>query len=97
MNLAPCHCNRSLAVLAGLFATLAAGAWLAEDACRDAGGRVSDTAWACELAAGAGASLWSLLSPGMLVAAALGVGLPVALAVNAIGKRVIVACGLPAN
>jgi hypothetical protein len=95
--LTPCRCNRSLAVLGGLFASLAACAFLAEDACRDAGGRVSDTAWSCELASGAGASLWSLLTPGATALAVLVVGVPVALAANALGRRLIVACGLPAN
>lgn len=97
MTLSPCHCNRSLAVLGGLFATLAACVLVAEDVCRDGGGRVSDAAWACELASGGSASLWSLLSPGAVTLAALVVGVPVALAANAIGKRFIVACGLPAN
>jgi hypothetical protein len=95
--LTPCRCNRSLAVLGGLFASLAACAFLAEDACRDGGGRVSDAAWACELASGAGASLWSLLTPGAMALAVLVVGVPVALVVNALGKRFIAACGLPAN
>jgi hypothetical protein len=95
--LTPCHCNRSLAVLAGLFSSLAACAFLAEDICLDRGGRVSDAAWACELAAGADVSLWSLLSPSGMALAALVVGVPVALVVNAVGKRFIVACGLPAN
>lgn len=97
MILTPCHCNRSLAVLGGLFAALAACAFLAEDTCLDRGGRVSDASWACELASGAAVSLWSLLSPSGMALAALVVGVPVALVVNAIGKRFIVACGLPAN
>lgn len=96
MILTPCNCNRSLAALGGLFATLAACVLAAEAACRDGGGRVSDAAWACELASGASASLWSLVSPGAMALAALVVGVPVALVVNAIGKRFIVACGLPA-
>jgi hypothetical protein len=95
--LTPCRCNRSLAVLGGLFAALAACALLAEDACRDRGGRVSDAAWACEFASGAGVSLWTLLSPSVMALAALAVGVPVALVVNALGKRFIVACGLPAS
>jgi hypothetical protein len=95
--LSPCHCNRSLAVLGGLFATLAACVLVAEGACRDGGGRVSDAAWACELASGASASLWSFVSPGTMALAALVVGVPVALVVNAAGRRFIIACGLPAN
>lgn len=97
MILTPCRCNRSLAVLGGLFAALAACAFLAEDACLDRGGRVSDASWACELASGGAVSLWSLLSPSGVALAALAVGVPVAFVVNAIGKRFIVACGLPAN
>jgi len=95
--LTPCRCNRSLAVLGGLFAALAACAFLAEDACLDLGGRVSDASWACELASGGAVSLWSLLSPSAVALGALAVGVPVAFVVNAIGKRFIVACGLPAN
>jgi len=95
--LTPCHCNRSLAVLGGFFAALATCVFLAEDMCLDRGGRVSDAAWACELASGASVSLWSLLSPAGMALAALVVGVPVALVVNALGKRFIVACGLPAN
>jgi hypothetical protein len=95
--LTPCNCNRSLAILGGLFATLAACAFIAEDACLDGGGRVSDAAWACEFASEATVSLWSLLSPAGMAFAALVVGVPVALVVNAVGKRFIVACGLPAN
>ena len=97
MILSPCNCNRSLAVLGGLFASLAACAFLAEDICLDRGGRVSDAAWACALASGADVSLWSLLSPSGMALATLAVGVPVALVVNAVGKRFIVACGLPAN
>lgn len=97
MILTPCRCNRSLAVLGGLFAALAACAFLAEDACLDGGGRVSDASWACELASGGAVSLWSLLSPSAVALGALAVGVPVAFVVNAIGKRFIVACGLPAN
>ena len=97
MILTPCRCNRSLAVLGGLFAALSACAFLAEDACLDLGGRVSDASWACELASGGAVSLWSLLSPSAVALGALAVGVPVAFVVNAIGKRFIVACGLPAN
>jgi hypothetical protein len=97
VSLTPCGCNRSVAVLAGLFASLAACAFLAEGACRDGGGRVSDAAWACELASGASASLWSQLSPWAYPLVAGLVGIPVFLAVNAVGRRLIVACGLPVD
>lgn len=96
MTLTPCNCNRSLAALGGLFATLAACVLVAEDACLDGGGVVSDAAWACELASGGSASLWSFVSPGGMALAALVVGVPVALVVSVIGKRFIVACGLTA-
>ncbi|HQZ45271.1 MAG TPA: hypothetical protein PK042_04100 [Usitatibacteraceae bacterium] len=85
----PCACSRSVAVLCALFAGLAACAFIAEDACRDGGGRVSDTAWVCEMASGATASLWAVVPPGSAVLAALAVGVPVFLAVDAIGRRVI--------
>ena len=97
MSLTPCGCNRSVAILGGLFAGLAACLVLAQDRCLDAGGRVSDAAWACELASGASASLWSLVSPGVAVLVVLAVGVPAYLAANAIGRRFIVACGLPAD
>jgi hypothetical protein len=94
-TLSACGCNRSVAVLCGLFAGLAACVFLAEDICRDGGGRVSDAAWVCEMASGASASLWSLLSPGVAGLAILAVGIPVYFAVNAAGRRILVACGLP--
>ncbi len=97
MSLSPCGCNRSLAVLGALFASLAACVFLAEDACRDGGGRVSDTAWVCELAAGASPSLWSMLSPLAAGLAFVVVGVPVFLVVNAVGRRFIAACGLPVD
>ncbi len=93
----PCGCNRSVAVLAGLFAGLAACVLLAGDSCLDRGGRVSDTAWDCELAAGTSASLWSLVSPVTVAIVVLAVGIPVYFAVNAIGRRFITACGLPVD
>jgi hypothetical protein len=97
LTLTPCRCNRSLAVLGALFASLAACALLAEDACRDGGGRVSDAAWACELASGASVSLWQFLPPAGALAAAVVVGVPAYLVVNAIGRRFITACGLPVD
>ena len=97
MSLTPCGCNRSVAILGGLFAGLAACLVLAQGRCLDAGGKVSDAAWACEMASGASASLWSLVSPGMAVLVVLAVGVPVYVAANAVGRRLIVACGLPAD
>lgn len=97
MSLSPCGCNRSLAVLGALFASLAACVFLAEDSCLDRGGVVSDTAWLCELSSGVSVSLWDLLSPGGAVLAAVVVGLPVYFVVNAIGRRFISACGLPVD
>ena len=93
----PCGCNRSVAVLAGLFAGLAACVFLAGDSCLDRGGRVSDTAWVCEMAAGASATLWSLVTPATVATVILIVGVPVYFAVNAIGRRFIGACGLPVD
>jgi hypothetical protein len=97
LSLSPCGCNRSLAVLGGLFSGLAACAFLAEDACLDQGGAVSDAAWLCELSSGASVSLWSLLSPAGTALAIVAVGLPVYFLVNAIGRRFISACGLPVD
>jgi len=94
LSLSPCNCNRSLAVLGALFASLAACVFLAEDACRAGGGRVSDTAWVCELAAGASPSLWSMLSPLAAGLAFVVVGVPVFLVVDAVGRRFLAACGL---
>lgn len=97
MTLTPCRCNRSLAVLGALFASLAACLFLAEGACREGGGRVSDAAWVCELASGASVSLWQLLTPANAAIALGVVGVPVFLVVNAIGRRFITACGLPVD
>ncbi len=97
MSVSPCGCNRSLAVLGALFSGLAACVFLAQDTCLDRGGVVSDAAWLCELASGASVSLWSLLSPAGAALAIVVVGLPVYFAVNAIGRRFISACGLPAD
>lgn len=97
MSLSPCGCNRSVAILGGLFASLAACLLVAEGGCVDAGGRLSEAAWTCEMASGASASLWTLVSPWTLVLVALAVGVPVFLAVDAIGRRFIVACGLPVD
>lgn len=97
MSLTPCGCSRSVAVLGGLFASLATCLLVAEGSCRDAGGRLSEAAWTCDMASGASASLWTLVSPWTLAGVALVVGVPVFLAVNAIGRRFIVACGLPVD
>lgn len=97
MSLTPCGCNRSLAVVGGLFAALAACAMAAEGACLDRGGQVSDAAWTCDLASGASVSLWTLATPGTIAFALLAVGLPVGLLANALGRRFIAACGLPAD
>lgn len=97
MSLTPCGCNRSVAVLGALFASLAACVFLAEGACRDGGGRVSDSAWVCELASGASVSVWQYLPPLGAAIALVVVGVPVFLAVNAIGRRFISACGLPVD
>jgi len=97
LSLSPCGCNRSLAVLGGLFSGLAACAFLAQDACLDRGGVVSDTAWLCELTSGASVSLWSLLSPAGAALAIVMVGVPVYFVANAIGRRFISACGLPVD
>jgi hypothetical protein len=97
LSLSPCGCNRSLAVLGGLFSGLAACVFVAERACLDRGGLVSEAAWLCELAPGASVSLWSLLSPAGAALAVVVVALPVYFVVNAIGRRFISACGLPVD
>jgi hypothetical protein len=84
-----CRCNRSLGAISALFASLAAGALIAQDRCADAGGRMSEVAWACELASGASVSIWTLVSPLAMGIVALAVGVPVYFGANAIGSRVI--------
>ena len=81
-----CGCNHSLAVICGVFAGVAVALLLAEDRCLDAGGRLSDAAWTCEAATGAISSLWTLISPGIVVLAAF-VGIAVYLAVFVAGRR----------
>lgn len=88
-----CRCNRSLGVITGLFASLAVLALIAQDECLDGGGRVSDVAWVCEMAAGSTVSLWTLVSPTMLAGVALGVGIPAYFLANAAGNRFIAALG----
>lgn len=82
-----CRCNRSLGVICAIFASLAVLALIAQDACLDSGGRVSDGAWVCEVASGASVNIWSLVSPLALFLVALGVGIPVYFGVNALGER----------
>jgi hypothetical protein len=80
-----CGCNRSLAVICGVFAGMAVALFLAEDRCLDAGGRVSDAAWTCEVASGAVGSVWAFVTSGIIVAAVF-VGIPVYFAVAALGR-----------
>ena len=80
-------------MLCGVFASMAVATLLAEDTCLDAGGRVSDTAWACETASGVTSSLWALMTPATFGIVVVVVGLPVYFVVNAIGRRWIVAHG----
>jgi hypothetical protein len=81
-----CGCNRSLGVICGVFAGIGVALFLAEDRCLDAGGRVSDTAWSCETAAGVVSSLWTFATPGVIAVAIL-VGIPVYFAVTVTGRR----------
>jgi hypothetical protein len=83
---AKCGCNHSLAVICGIFVAVAVALFLAEDRCLDAGGRLSDTAWTCEVASGAISSLWGLVTPG-IIAVAIVVGVPVYFAVTVFGRR----------
>lgn len=81
-----CGCNRSLAVICGIFAGGAVALFLAGDRCLDAGGKLSDTAWTCEVATGAISSLWRLVTPGIIAVAVL-IGILVYFAVTVIGRR----------
>lgn len=90
-NTVLCRCSRSLAVVCGLFASMAAALFFAEDACLDAGGRVSDSAWICETASGLTPSVWSLVSPFEVGIIVLAVGVPVYFIVNAISTRLMAA------
>ena len=81
-----CGCDHSLAVICGVFAGMAVALLLAEDRCLDAGGRLSDTAWTCEVTPGTISSLWGLVTPGIIAAAVL-VGVLVYFAVTVLGRR----------
>jgi hypothetical protein len=81
-----CACNHSLAVICGVFAGIAVALYLAGQRCVDAGGRLSDTAWTCEIAPRAIHSLWEQVTPGVLAAAIL-VGVPVYFIVARLGRR----------
>ena len=81
-----CGCNHSLAVICGVFASIAVALLLAEDRCLDAGGRLSDTAWTCQVDSGAISSLWHFVTPGIIAMAVL-VGIPVYFAVTVSGRR----------
>ena len=80
-----CGCNHSLAVICGVFAGGAVALFFAQGRCLDAGGRLSETAWTCA-AGGATRSLWTLVTPGIAVAASLA-AIAVYFAVAAIGRR----------
>ena len=82
-----CRCHRSLGAISAVFASLAVLAYLAQDGCLDAGGRVSDAAWVCEAAAGITVGIWSFVSPTMIGLVALVVGIPVYFGVNELARR----------
>jgi len=82
-----CSCNHSLAVICGIFASIAVVLFLAEDRCLDSGGRVADAAWLCEPASGAVSSLWAFVTPGVLALVVVFVGIPVYFAVTVFGRR----------
>jgi len=81
-----CACNHSLAVICGTFVGLLVALLLAEDRCLDAGGRLSDTAWTCEVASGATSSLWGWVTPGV-IAVAVFASISVYFAVSVLGRR----------
>jgi hypothetical protein len=83
---AKCGCIHSLAVICGVFASIAVALLLAEGRCSDSGGRASDTAWSCVSASGAIGSLWPLVTPG-ITAVALLIGVAVYVAVFVAGRR----------
>jgi len=82
-----CGCNHSLAFVCGLFASLAATLLVAQDACLDGGGRLSEASWACEAAGGAIGPLWQFVTPGVIAATLVLVGVPVYFAIAYVGRR----------
>lgn len=80
-----CGCNRSLAVICGVFSGIGVALLFAGNRCLDAGGRLSDSAWTCEVASGAVHSLWGFVSPGISAMAVLA-GIPVYVAVSVLGR-----------
>lgn len=92
-NAINCRCSHSLAAICAVFASVAVTAFVAEDGCLDAGGRVSDVAWACELAAGASEPLWSHVSIAGVGFVFLLIGVPVYLVVNSMGRHWILTHG----
>ena len=87
-----CGCNHSLAVICGVFAGIAVALFLAGNHCLDSGGRLSDTAWTCQVESGAISSLWQFVTPGIIAMAVL-VGIPVYFAVTVFGRRWIFGYG----
>jgi len=83
---AKCGCTHSFAVICGVFAGIGAALFLAADRCLDAGGRLSDTAWTCEVASGATSSLWGWVTPGV-IAVAVFASISVYFAVSVLGRR----------
>jgi threonine/homoserine/homoserine lactone efflux protein len=83
---AKCGCNHSLAVICGVFVGIMVALLLAEDRCLDAGGKLSDTAWTCEVNSGTISSLWGLVTAG-ITAVAVFVGVLVYFAVTFFGRR----------
>jgi hypothetical protein len=82
-----CGCNHSFAVICAVFASMAAALFLAEDRCLHSGGAVSDAAWICEAASGVVQSLWSFVTPGILVLVVVVIGIPVYFAVMTVTRR----------
>lgn len=87
------RCSHSLAAICAVFASFAVAAFVAEDRCLEGGGRVSDVAWACELATGISVPLWSHISFAGSSLVLLVIGVPVYFIVNAIGRRWILTRG----
>lgn len=80
-----CGCNRSLAVVCGVFSALGVTLLLAGNRCLDAGGRLGDSAWTCEVASGAVNSLWGLVTPGISAMAVLA-GIAAYFVVSVLGR-----------